>query len=386
LAIVALVQAVALRGVARIIYAPMLTGATVGAAGAAASLWHQARAGTSSTDQTTRLYWIVECAALVLVAGGVLAELARVRLTSARIADAVLRDFPTAEGLRVALASSAGDENLSIVFPRADGTPVDGEGRAAAEANPAAVVTDVIRHGEVLAQLRHASVPRHAAGRLRESVRAARLALEHASSRARLRAELADLTASRARIVEVADEERRRLERNLHDGAQQRLIALSFALRRTANGEADVNRASQEILAALDELRSLAHGIHPTSLTDAGIGPAIRELAESSRVPMRLENEPVERSSPAIETAVYRVVADCVRAAERLGDGRPVSVSVASTAGHVSARVRLPGTNTRAVRAGLSHALDRVTALAGELEIVASSDGTAVEVTLRSGS
>ena len=136
------------------------------------------------------------------------------------------------------------------------------------------VTTDVARGGMLVAQLRHRELGAHASRRLADAVRAAGLALEHTSSRARLRAQLGDLTASRARIVEIADGERKRLERNLHDGAQQRLIALSVAL--AVPGEPAAAEARGQVLAALDELREIAHGIHPVSLSDSGIVGSVR--------------------------------------------------------------------------------------------------------------
>ena len=255
----------------------------------------------------------------------------RARLLSHRIAGIVIDAMPSPEALRSTLAASVGDTTLSVAFPRGDGSAIDSDGRLVELQTPGAEVTEVMRGGEVVAYLRHAAELGGTSERLAEAARGAGLALEHASSRARLRAQLAELQTSRARIVEIGDGERRRLERNLHDGAQQRLIALSVALQPTTEGGTVNGRAREEILTALDELRSLAHGIHPASLTDAGLDAAVRELAESSRVPLQIESVPRERFSAAVESAVYRVVLDAVRCAERAGDGRSVSVSIERT-------------------------------------------------------
>ena len=315
---VVLLRHLALRGAARLSSAAMKVGGATALIASAWASWHEATSAAASIDRTTRLAWVVECAALGLVAAGPAGEFARARVQSARIVETVLRTVPSANELLSALAKSAGDPSLALVFPRDGGDPVDGDGLPAGPAADGTATTDVVRYGQIVAQLRHGELTAHATRRLFDAVRAAGLALEHASSRARLRAALADLTASRARIVEVADAERRRLERNLHDGAQQRLIALSLSLgsrsRRAAAGD-----ARAQVLAALDELRAIAHGIHPASLSDGGIVASVRELADTSQVPLRLELRPVDRLPPRLEAAAYRVVADCVRAAERLG-------------------------------------------------------------------
>ena len=358
-------------------------GAVVALAASAAALWHRAAAPIATTDDVVRLAWIVECTGLLLLAAGPVGELARARIERARIADAVLRTVLSADDLRNTLAASCGDGSLSLVFPQVGGVPVDGNGRAAPTAG-GPVITDVVRQGSVLAQLRHRELTAHAARRLSDSVQAAGLALEHTSSRARLRAQLADLTASRARIVEVADAERRRLERNLHDGAQQRLIALSVVL-----AEPDdplLLEARAEVLAALDELRAIAHGIHPASLSDGGIVASVRELADTSGVPLRLELRPVERLPESVESAAYRVVADCVRAAEQHGNGRAVAIDLELTAEGLEAHLRLPGVAAATVRRTLMHADDRVTAAGGRLEVTDVRGETHVQLGLPCGS
>ena len=364
------------------IVAPLHSGAATAAGASAAVFWAEARTPTFSIGGTSRVGWLVECAGLAVVAAAALGEVARGRIASVRLARSALAAIPTPEGLRIALAASAGDEALSVVFPRTGQEAVTGEGRAAPEAGAELRVTDVLREGMVVAQLRHRELPWHASQRLAESVRALGLALEHASSRARLRAQLADLTESRARLVEVADGERRRLERNLHDGAQQRLIALSVTLGRSQNGHAETTEARREVLAALGELRELAHGIHPASLTDSGIDAALRELADGSRVPIRLEVAATGRLPVPVETAVYRVAADGVRAAERLGDGGVVTVTLHVDLPVVSVRLRLPGVENDAARGALVHAFDRVAALGGRSGTVQRGDDTLVEVEL----
>jgi signal transduction histidine kinase len=156
----------------------------------------------------------------------------------------------------------------------------------------------------------------------RELGSAARLAIDNERLRAEVLSRLDDLRASRARIVETADAERRRLERDLHDGAQQQLLALSYDLRRalsTADGElASVLLAGvDEMQGALEELRELAHGIHPAILTEAGLAAALRTLADGARVPLDVVSCTDERFAPAAEAAAYAVA---VEALERTGE------------------------------------------------------------------
>ncbi len=144
------------------------------------------------------------------------------------------------------------------------------------------------------------------------------------------------LAASRARIVEAGDVERRRLERNLHDGAQQRLVSLALRLRfARALVEADPPRArsevagaSAELAAALDELRELARGIHPAVLTDRGLAAAVTALADRSPVPVEIEAMPDARLPAAVEAAAYYVIAEAITNCAKYADASRVVVRV----------------------------------------------------------
>jgi signal transduction histidine kinase len=226
----------------------------------------------------------------------------------------------------------------------------------------------VRRHGRVIAELRHDAGLAHAPSRVTAVARGAAPALEHAAVRARLRAELRELDASRARLIDATDRERRRLERDLHDGAQQRLIALSVAVRD--------EKARRELLASLAELRDIAHGIHSVALSEAGLDAAIRELADGSRVPLRLVATPPERLPLAVESAAHRLVADAVDWAERDGDGRAVEIEIARSNGLLRASIRVPGVDPHHAAARLEHSADRFTALGGKLSV---EPGTVIE-------
>ena len=149
------------------------------------------------------------------------------------------------------------------------------------------------------------------------------------------------LAASRARIVGAGDAERRRLERNLHDGAQQRLVSLALQLRLTQSAlerrpEAVpglLEEAQAELARALDELRELARGIHPAILTDRGLGPALEAILARAPLPVELTNLPEERLPEPVEAAVYYVVAETITniAKHAHAESATVSVTLAGT-------------------------------------------------------
>jgi signal transduction histidine kinase len=144
------------------------------------------------------------------------------------------------------------------------------------------------------------------------------------------------MRASRARIVRAADEARERLERNLHDGAQQRLVAVSISLRLAnsmlpgATDEAQrlLTAASEELTHAIDELRELARGIHPSILTDRGLGPALEVLASRSPLRISVTNELHQRLPPQVEAAAYYVVAESLTNIARYAQASSVQVRV----------------------------------------------------------
>ncbi len=182
-------------------------------------------------------------------------------------------------------------------------------------------------------------------------------------------AQLEDLRSSRARIVEAADSARRRIERDLHDGAQQRLLTLSYELR-LARAEADGDDAlttvlaatSEEVQAALSELRDLAHGIHPAILTEAGLGPALESLADAAPLPVEVSATPPARLPEAVERAAYLFVAGAVDAAARAGADH-VAVTVRRDREHVLV------TAGRVGAALPVHLADRIGALGGRVSV-----------------
>ncbi|MGO9898999.1 MAG: sensor histidine kinase [Solirubrobacteraceae bacterium] len=386
LALVIAVRAIRRPGLLRSTSTPVLVGGFGVAALGTVFFVHEARAGVPEIDPTTRALWLVQCGMLVVTTAGIALFSLRALLLRERVAGIVLATLPSPEKLRATLASTLGDPRLEIVFPRAGRATLDADGRKASRSRGDVVVSEVRRHGEVIAELRHAEWLSRSPERVVQAARGAGLALEHASLHARLRAELAELASSRVRIVEVGDAERRRLERNLHDGAQQRLIGLSMTLALMPARNAKARRGSIELQHALESLRAIAHGIHPVSLTEAGLASAVHELADESRVPMRLEIGPQQRLSPSAEIALYRLALDCLRLAERHGNGAPVTISVQTAASSARTRILMCGIDQSYLPRALEHASDRIAALSGTLTTRSSGDDVVVEASVPCGS
>jgi signal transduction histidine kinase len=186
------------------------------------------------------------------------------------------------------------------------------------------------------------------------------------------------LAASRARIVEAADAARRRIERDLHDGAQQRLVALALMLRRLESalepGSAatrELAAAQAELDAALEELRELARGIHPSILTDRGLEAALAAVAGRSTVPVELDVDSCRKLPLSVQTTAYFVVAEALTNASKHASPDRVEVRVAVGNGHATIEVRDDGAGgvDPSRGSGLSGLADRVSALGGTLEI-----------------
>jgi PAS domain S-box-containing protein len=194
-----------------------------------------------------------------------------------------------------------------------------------------------------------------------------------------LRDSLAEVRASRIRIVEAADEERRRVERDLHDGAQQRLVALTMRLRLAQTIDPDrspvvavlLEEVSGELQLALAELRDLARGIHPAVLTEQGLALALESLVLRSPLPAEVVACPARRLPAAIEIGVYYLVAEALTNAIKHADARTVAVSVSDIETAVVVEVRDDGVGGASIAAGsgLRGLADRVAALEGRLTV-----------------
>jgi signal transduction histidine kinase len=218
---------------------------------------------------------------------------------------------------------------------------------------------------------------------------AARLALDNARLHAEVHAQLAEVAESRARLVAAADGERRRLERDLHDGAQQSLVALGLFLQLLDRRLRDAPPAVQHLLAdaqvqlknALHELRTLARGIRPAVLSDQGLTPALQQLASSSPLPVSVVSELTGRLPAPVEAAGYFVVSEALVNATKHACAAAVTVRVSLSADHVVVCVADNGIGGADPNAGsgLRGLVERVEAVGGRLDIASPlGEGTRV--------
>jgi signal transduction histidine kinase len=329
----------------------------------------------------TALFFARAGAVAALAAGLLLAlvGMRRQRAVVAELADA-LGEAPPPGRLRDSLAAAFGDPGLEVGYwLRERGRYVDAAGNemeAATESKERAV-TPIVRNGAPVAVVIHDAA---LLGRSfeQELGSAARLAVENERLQVEVRAQLDALRASRARVTERADSERRRLERNLHDGAQQSVLALSLDLRlarahaeREGNDDLTVALAAalEDTQYALDELRELAHGIFPAVLAEAGLARALETLADLAPVPANLSIELDQRLARPIEAAFYIAVQEAVADASTRG-ASVVEVTVRSAGRHATLSVVDDG---RPRSSNLIHVSDRIGALGGELAVTEQS-------------
>ena len=283
--------------------------------------------------------------------------------------------------VREMLAESLGDRNLQVAYWLPDrrifvderGSPV-----ALPEPDSGRAWTSVDRGGRRVAAIVHDADLDAGPDLVQAAAAAAALAIDNEQLKADLRARLEELRASRVRIVEAADAARRRLERDLHDGAQQQLVALALDLRllkARVHGDGDsaalVERANAKLAAALEELRELARGIHPAILTDRGLVPAVQALTRRVSLPIDCDLRIEGRLPDPVEAAAYFVVAEAV-----------TNVVKYSQAGHASVRAWRDGDVVEvevvddgiggadpARGSGLRGLGDRLSAVDGKLEV-----------------
>jgi signal transduction histidine kinase len=224
---------------------------------------------------------------------------------------------------------------------------------------------------------------------LRETAAAAAGLVEVIRLRAELARALREVEASRLRLVQVGDSERRRLERDLHDGAQQRLVALGMSLRLAQRHPADVDvesvmdQAVAELATAVAELRQIAHGLRPTSLDD-GLHAALAALTSKLPVPVVLDVQPAEIEEQLATTA-YFVAAEAITNAAKYARASTIQVRVTQSGSEVSVRVQDDGIGGAKARngSGLAGLADRVAALGGSLMLRSPAGaGTTLEAVL----
>ena len=372
---------------ARLLTAPVLLAAVVYLGLVAADYAHSLGRGFLSNDDIEKRLWAGQAAALVVLALGVVLAWVRGRRARDEVARLVveLGEAPAPGGVRDALARALGDPELQLAYPLDEGRQVDAAGLAIElpQGNGRAV-TPLVRGGHPVAVLGHRAALLDDPGLLEEVGTAARLALDHERLEAELRAQLQALRASRARAVETGDAERRRLERDLHDGAQQRLVVLSLGLRLLGDqlgpqAAGRVDTAQAELRAALDDLRELGRGIYPAVLADEGLAAALDSLAEEGRVPIVVGPVPPERLAPPVEAAAYFLVAEVLKRSR----ARRLAVSAELSDGRLVVEIAATGT----LEDDLTDLEDRIGALDGELTVERSaSDRLAVRAEVPCGS
>lgn len=306
---------------ARRILAPLLLAAVVAALRAV--LDGILTFATVPPDIVYDLFWW-QIAALAALPLALLAGLLRARLARVHVGDLVVHLEQTpVDGIRDELADALGDPTLELGLwlpERSEYVDSAGSALSVPDDGPRRAVTWIEHEGERLAALVHDPTLRDEPKLVEAVAAAARLALVNARLHAEVRGQLEMVKESRARIVSAADDERRRIERDLHDGAQQRLVALALELRSAQrrlgeDGHPEIDRllesSANELQVAVEELRSLAHGIHPGSLTQGGLASALGALGARAPLPVTVDAT-TERLPPDIEATAYFVACEAL--------------------------------------------------------------------------
>ena len=340
-------------------------------------------AGTS--EQVTEIIYYSALLPFGLVPYLFLAGLLRGRVLRGRGLGSLMRRLGRSVGrgeLRSGLAEALGDPSVEVAYwlpePQeyvdADGHPVDlprsGSGRA---------VTEVSREGRRIAAIVHDPTLLEDPEPMREACAAAGLALENERLEAELRAKVEELRGSRARLVEVGLRQRRRLERDLHDGAQQRLVSLALLLR-LARESLDskpvetgrlLDRSRDELEKALNELRELARGIHPAVLSDRGLGAAVEALAQRAPLPVEVGELPAATLPEHIELAAYFVVSESLTNVAKYAAATQATVAVTQSNGRLIVEVTDDGVGGADIArgTGLRGLIDRLAAIDGRLDV-----------------
>ena len=310
-----------------------------------------------------------------------LAGLLSARLARSAVGDLLveMRFNPAPTELRDALARALRDPSLRLAYwlpEYASWADVDGHAVQLPEDGRATTFID--RDGERVAALVH-DASLHDERELLDAVSAAAgIALENARLHAELAARLEELRGSRVRVIEAGQKERQRLERNLHDGAQQRLVALSLELTMLKKlldddpeASSRIEHARSEIATSLQELRDIARGLHPAVVSGHGLEVALESLAARAPVPVRLNVELEDRLPEQLEVAAYYLVSESLANIGKHAQASSASIDVRRDDGHVVIEIvddGIGGADTEA-GSGLRGLADRVEALDGRLRI-----------------
>lgn len=296
---------------------------------------------------------------------------------------------PLRANLEPALRRALGDLGLRVLYPAATGPGwVDGGGAAVKPPDDAAQVasTPILSNGVTRALILHDAALLEDPGLVGAIAATVRLAMDNEQLTVALEAQLEETRASRRRIVDAADAERQRIERDLHDGAQQRLVSLAISLRMLGDSLGDdapkeireeLSAAGTELRGAIEELRELAHGLDPAILRESGLGPAIRSLVERCPTPATLELRLDGRLSRPIETTAYFVVAEALANVTKHALASHVAVRVRAASGLLVVEVEDDGRGgAEAARgSGLRGLADRVAAAGGRFDLGSGASG-----------
>ena len=320
-----------------------------------------------------------------------LVALVDARLARSAVGDLVveLRAEPAPAALRDGLARALRDPSLTLAYwlPQFDSW-ADLDGRAVELPQPGdpRATTVIDREGEPVAALVHDPALLDEPQLLDAVSAAAAIALENARLHAELRARLEEIRGSRARVIEAGQKERQRLERNLHDGAQQRLVALSLELgllQEKVVGDPDLSarldQARGEVATSLEELRAVARGIHPAVVSGHGLEVALEQLAARAPLPVHLSVAVEGRLPESVEVAVYYLVSESLTNIGKHAHASSASIAVAQTGDQVVLDVVDDGVGGADAErgSGLRGLADRVEALEGILRVWSpSGEGT----------
>jgi signal transduction histidine kinase len=325
--------------------------------------------------------WFLTLAAVPIA---IVATFVRRRLARGSVAGLVVQLGAQNEpgDLRAALSAALGDPSLELAywFP-AEARYVSGDGRPVAvpDSDSGRRSTVVERDGTPIAMLLHDPALEHNTALVQSVCAAAGLALENERLKAELRARLVELSASRGRLVEATDAERRRIERNLHDGTQQRLVSIAMSLglleSKLPHDQSEtvpIVREAQDALAlALEELRELTQGIHPTLLVERGLPVALEELCRRAGLPAHLNVDVDRRLSDQVETAAYYFASEALSNAAKHSHGSEVRVDVSCDGHTLAVEIADDGIGGASVGpgSGLRGLADRVEALGGRFTL-----------------
>jgi signal transduction histidine kinase len=349
--------------------------------------------GAATADAFGRVAWF----ALAAVPVAVLVVFIQRRLAQGAVAGLVIElgGRGAAADLRGALSRALGDPSLALAYWYPDQSRyVDSDGRPV-ELPPAGAArssTLIERDGQPVAAVIHDPALQYNSALVDSVCAAAGMSLDNERLAAELRAKLAELQASRARLVQTADTERRRIERNLHDGAQQQLVALKISLglaRQLVTGLPEaaelLTQTEQQAAQALEELRELARGIYPPLLADLGLRAALEAQARKAALPVTIEAADLGRYPQQIEAAVYFCVLEALQNTAKYAQASAAQVTLCGDGQHLVFTVTDDGKGfdpATTKGTGLQGMADRLGALGGTIDIT-STPGRGTQLTGR---